>query len=818
MQSWPTPNVGILGRWAPGIDSDAENEEAHRLVEDVVIQVFGRAAGIAERIRGDSPRRLYAFRCRDPKSPDAWVRTRHLAYRLAGEDDLDPIHKIDVIGIGNQYVIAGTHPSGAPYKWASGYDLADMVAADELERVDDAAIARFLEAFEEELTARGGVIINRRGGAAPGEERDHSAEDPIFPVRDIFDGLDRIPNSEANFPSRDDFVSILAKIRAALGSEAEGNREHVEAWATENPEWCPPEYFDKAWESLSRGVRVGRYALDEVFRRHGVFTSARADFPDDAHEVSKLIRADIEARKTAEAAAIDLFASTYVVSDVNYCRNEGTLQLRRREKPDSAFKGVDWWRYWDSDPNTAVLDAIHATGKYPATEKGFYAFLRDVRKRHPTCFFSGETLDPRYDRGVVVVEERPQGKPSHRLNMRFQSPVILAARQSPRCQKQAASDLETLLEFIGRVFGPDTNYELDTLAYMVQSGKRPGHLLFLVGEPGVGKSTYNHMLTAMFDGIGQGMGGQIDGTKLVNEGARRFALARVEGCRILSIKELPKGSTAHTMAQITSTLKQMVDPGADGDYFQIERKGKDIETVRNFMRVVITSNYETSLRVEENDRRIFYVRCGITIANKPDLAYYDRLNEVVSKPERLATLWRYLKTRDVRDYKPAKAPPVSDGKLEAQVTAMANPWERYAAAAIWLLRVSGREMFDVRELSDLMGALGDNEYRNTGGAVNDRSDFDFRAAKGPAQAALRYLSGQADKVGGGKDGRGYKIEGGTKRLPVIYALKGTKVAHRLASAGRDDVLDALDRDRDRNRLREDHPMQRFAGPVRLPES
>ncbi len=75
-------------------------------------------------------------------------------------------------------------------------------------------------------------------------------------------------------------------------------------------------------------------------------------------------------------------------------------------------------------------------------------------------------------------------------------------------------------------------------------------MLFLQGDHGVGKSIYVAMLVSMFDGTGRDQGGQIDGTKMMNEASRRFALANVEGCRIISIKELPDGSTWQTRRRL----------------------------------------------------------------------------------------------------------------------------------------------------------------------------------------------------------------------------------------------------------------------------
>ena len=228
MHEWPTPNVGILGRFAPGIDSDAESEDARRLVQRAMAAAFGDDAKYAERIRGTGPRRLYAFRCTDPADQAEIVRTRHLSYRLKGEDERHPLHKIDVIGFGNQYLISGIHPSGDLYDWHPDWDLADLFASDEIERIGNGDIVRFVQIFTELLEEEGGQITRSIGGRAAGEERDYSDQDPLFPVDDIFAGLDRIPNTAENFETRDEFVSMLARIRAALGREAEVERDRID--------------------------------------------------------------------------------------------------------------------------------------------------------------------------------------------------------------------------------------------------------------------------------------------------------------------------------------------------------------------------------------------------------------------------------------------------------------------------------------------------------------------------------------------------------------------------------------------------------------
>jgi energy-coupling factor transporter ATP-binding protein EcfA2 len=808
MHEWPTPNAGILGRFAPGIDSDAETEDARRLVERALAATFGDNACYAERIRGTGPRRLYAFRCADPADDAEIVRTRHLSYRLKGEDDRHPLHKIDVIGFGNQYLITGTHPSGDAYQWAPDWDLADLFASGEIERIGNSDIVRFVEIFRELLEAEGGEITRTTGGRAAGEERDYSGEDPLFPVKDIFAGLDRIPNNADNFETRDEFVSMLARIRAALGSEAEAERDRVEEWACQDPDWCAPEYFDKCWDSLERGVRVDRDSLDRIFKRAGVFTSAVVEFDGAGPANMTAVREKAKQTRDDRTDLMEDVASKYIFGRVNTATDDGVLRMRSTMEPAVEWRAIDWWKFRSEDQNTDLVLALQ-DDHFERDEAGMWEFVRALRRfemadKDRRLFYTGITRDPNYDRGEIVSELNPDGSLTRELNMRYLSPVIRHARR--KGFKQNRKDVETILEFGGRVFGELWKYELHTLAYMAQTGRRPGHMLLLVGESGVGKSTYIQMLISMFDGIGKDMGGQIDGTKMTNEAARRFALARTEGCRIISIKELPEGSTAHNMAAVTASIKQIVDPGMDGDYYQIEAKGKDSRSVRNFARVVASSNYNNSLLIEENDRRIFFVRCQIDLDNKPELDYYAAVNGVTSNPQRLASFWDYLLDLDVSDYDPAAAPPVSREKREAQIAGL-PAWDRHFQAALETLRAAKRSLFDLAELGELMTAMAENEHAGTDGRVDDRKVYDFGKAGGGATSSLKRLHRYAVKL------LRPKVNG--ERLSPVYGLRTARpLLDQLGGADRDDILDALDRDRDGNALSRVHTWPVFDGPTK----
>lgn len=810
--TWPTPNVGMLGRCCPAIDSDAESEDARRLVDRAMAETFGSTADYAERLRGDGPRRLYAFKHRNVGSDrNRIIRPRHIHYRMHGDKDGHPVNKLDVSGAGNQYLIAGEHQSGDHYEWHPDAHLADLFESGRLVEVERKDIDRFLAVFTDLLERDGGEILRSNGGGAPGAERDFSKLEPIMPVDDILDGLERLPNDDRdNFPSRDEFVSMVAAIRAALGCEAKEYRDEIEQWACKDPDWCPDRWFDQIWHSLDRGVRVDRNSLDRRFKRAGVYVSARSEFPDDAKTVTKGVKEHKEEKQSAAKKVLREVEKHYVFGRVNTRTDDSILRMRHKwGDPAVEWRVIDWWKLLSDDPDTELVEWIQENERYPANEVGMWRFIRDMRKAFPNSFYTGETRHPNYERGQIVLEEHEDKTTTREINMRFLSPVIWHASRSlptePHEVRRAQEDVNTILEFIHSVFGNMSHYELDTLAFMAQSGRRPGHMLFLVGDMGVGKSIYAHMLISMFDGIGKEMGGQIDGTKLTSEASRRFALARVEGCRIISVKELPEGSGASNMAAITSSLKQIVDPGPDGDWFQIEAKGANLRMVRNHARVITTSNYTNSLQVEENDRRIFYVRCGINLENKPEPEYYADLTDVTTNPVRLAAFWRYLLDRDVSRYDVNNPPPITSEKREAMVLGLTNPLDRHMTAALEVLRAARRYMFDARELQDIMTAMSENEFRNTNGEIDDRRDYDFRTAPSAAKRIFRYA---------------FKLvtprETDVKHS-TIYAFRNERdrVEHLMDESSRV-IVDTLAAERRKKLLSREHPFAVFSGPF-IPE-
>jgi hypothetical protein len=804
--SWPTANVGLLGRAFPAIDSDVGSEQGRRFVEKLVVETFG-IGSFAERLRGDCHRRLYAFRAVAPADDARVIRNRSIRFRLPSEHD-DIAHGVDILGAGKQYLIAGTHPSGDAYRWRDGASLADPAVVRTLAKIEETDMARFEAALLAAIDAAGGDVVSRRGnGGGSGELQSFANHEPAILPAAILAGLRRLPNTEDTFPHRDDLVRVLSAVKAALGCEADAFEAEVRDWACADPEWCRPEEdFEAVWRSLDRGVRVGQDALDRLFRQHRIGIGAKYAFPDDADAVSAVLQQHISETRGTRAMILDAAARGYIWCEVNTRTDDSAARVRSRSSVAIEWDALKWWRGRTVDADSpSLLQKIQAVDGWNRSEDGMWSFLRDLKAAHAEAFYAGETLHPNFDRGEMIAEYDESGHVTFRVNMREQSRVQRIARRPTRTQERDDQDVKNVLEFMQRIFGRHLKYELDTLSYMVQTGRRPGHLLFLVGDQGTGKSLFTQLLATMFDGNGRASVGGIDGNKLTNDGAVRFAFANSEGRRILEIRELPERSRPGSQAGVTSILKQLVDPGPSGDFVQIEQKGKDPKNISNFARVVITSNYMNAIQVEAQDRRIFYVFCGITVENKPGSEFYSEIAEMIDSPDRLAAFWRYLQGRDISGYRVTAHPPVSNEKLEQQIGSIENPWVRHAWAAVMVLKAAGRRFFDMDEFRRIMEAMSHNESRNTNGATGDARHYSFRAAGAQGQAAIKRLELYAEKVASFRSKNG--------RLPTIYAMKeAERESLCLLNAKQHEALDALDRDRVDHPLGEEHPASLFRGP------
>lgn len=135
---------------------------------------------------------------------------------------------VQILGNGKQAVIAGTHAgTGKPYKWA----WPGLPPADDLFFMTREKFESFLAAFEQALPGWGATPLStpssqRKGRAARHEEETSDNEE------ELRSWLELVPNTLAQFPGRDEWVQMLYAIYGASGGADWGRA----LWL----EWCEP--------------------------------------------------------------------------------------------------------------------------------------------------------------------------------------------------------------------------------------------------------------------------------------------------------------------------------------------------------------------------------------------------------------------------------------------------------------------------------------------------------------------------------------------------------------------------------------------------
>ncbi len=819
---WKTPNVGILGRFYPGLDSDANTPAAARIVEAALAAKFGADMFIPKRTRGDSPRALFVFEAETPGA----VASRTLEYRLRGEPE-GVTHKLEMIGQGKQWVACGIHPTGRPYGWDWVNDISEVRDQDgqRLIKVSQADIDDLFRTFDDELKAAGGEVISRgkAKGAGNGDKRDYSFDDPIMPVGAIFTGLKRLPNSPGNFPHYDDFISILAAIRAALGNEADKNYDRVREWATAHADDhavpVTETWVASKWRSLDEGVRVDQHALDKCFRQRGIHASAASAFPDDAAKLNKQITGRIGDKKERKAVLLYSVSQRWFFKTVNMRTDDTNARVRAKSKVLTEEVLSQWFTLKTTDHEaTKILPDVHA--EWGKTLDAMWQFMRELEKAYPEVFYTAETQHPLYDVGDMVSVIDAQGNETNLLNVRPSPEAQKLAKALSKGDGNNHPDTLIILDFMSRIFGLDPvtklegvllKYEIDTVAWMLQTNKRPGNMLMLQGDPGCGKSVYCNMHCLILDGKDKHT---ISGTNLANESAARFAWSPLVGARSLYLTELQgqRDLSKVCLGSLDSKLKQLIDATNEGDSISIEFKHQDTKMVENHARIIASSNHQETLSIDDQDRRVFYMPIGITQENRPPLDWWENLRLITENPKRLKWFVRFLLDRDVSAYNENAAPPVTDGKLQQQRLLISDLPERHVVDALRTLKNAGRVIVELDEILTLMTAARFNEYGKS-------QDEDLPAPEHYVAAFGR--EGNVNKRVFKRITQKFELLDRDKMRTrdkrwTVYVRKDYKSASVMAHADRGTVLDALENDRADHPILEQHMPAHVRGPVTPP--
>lgn len=254
-------NTGLRADNFPGLDIDVNDPELADLIQNLAVGMLGDAA-----VRtGRAPKRLLVYRASEPFS-----RMR-LWFEKDGVRQL-----VEVLGVGNQYIVAGTHPATMqPYTWSAMPDPIAHTRADFDRFFDELAKVLDMLGFDVEREGDGRV----RERAAAGVQ-----SSLLAPSMDVLrEAVALTPNE---YETRDEWIRYGIAIRAACGDNFE---EGYALWADFSERWeggvNTPETVLADYRRFKPPFTLGWGFLSEIARKHG-FKDAELEFasidkPDD---------------------------------------------------------------------------------------------------------------------------------------------------------------------------------------------------------------------------------------------------------------------------------------------------------------------------------------------------------------------------------------------------------------------------------------------------------------------------------------------------------------------------------------------------------
>lgn len=203
-------NIGLKAGRYPALDIDVVNEQLANIIAGMATKALGKAP-----IRiGRYPKRLLMYRT------DENIGRMRMRFR----DGKGVEQLVELLGEGQQYVIAGVHPvTREPY--SLNQDITEK-GPRSLKKITRETIEKFFADLVETLELSGCEIIHADTTAERAVERQNVDQAGLVAesVERLSMALKMVPNRTEDFPDRDDYIRMGYAIKAAAGpdNEAEG--------------------------------------------------------------------------------------------------------------------------------------------------------------------------------------------------------------------------------------------------------------------------------------------------------------------------------------------------------------------------------------------------------------------------------------------------------------------------------------------------------------------------------------------------------------------------------------------------------------------
>lgn len=512
---------------------------------------------------------------------------------------------VELLAKGQQYVIEGLHPDGGAYEWLNwhpceGKDLPPPA-------IDAALVERFFDALRALLIARGatlGKVAATSAALATGTRKPLS--DPSLHAPSAQHVLDLLyVTPPERFNSRDELVQFLAPVKAALGPDRADHWPTVLEWALVYP-GAEEDFIAKIWDSITDAA-IGWDWLSSAF---GAEAAAQADFDDDQQSPDAP-----DPHNTLES-----MLSRYVYSI-----------------------GQD--RFYDL-----------TTGD-PLTANGFNACNTHVAQYGRSGVQSAAAIfmNTPKARKVATVTYRP-GSPAivqEEVNG-TERPAVNLWRPSTLKPADAASDEECRpwLEHVSMLFGeegaPAREHILNYMAFILQfPGVKINHApVILSAMHGVGKDT---MFVPFVAALGHHNVSTVGPDELFAPFNPWIEKQFIVVNEVMNFHK----------KEMTNKIKPLL---ADPPHFlQVNRKNIPQYVIPNIPNVLMYTNYDDAIAIDEEDRRVWVHRCLTDEARGKE--YFQPLyNWYAAGGSALVARW--LLSRDLKDFSAKDRPAMTEAKQE----------------------------------------------------------------------------------------------------------------------------------------------------------
>ena len=671
--------VGILTRDFPAVDIDVLDEE---ISAKLVAWCKANIGKTATRV-GMAPKTLLAYRAAEPF-------TKVQSKRWKSPDG--KIHKVEILGDGQQYVAYATHPdTGKPYTWTTKVGLAD-VDPHRLPTITREQAQALLDYFDEIRPESWEIAkADRRRDRLDSTGSNVPARVSDDPLDYIAEQLEVTPERIEEALSRldpDDGYDFWLRMGMALWHQFEGSEEGLrlwDEWSQRSSDYDADEIQAK-WPTLApahdrkpvtaatilahsrEAAKDEKYdALAEYKERLEEITNERDLLEDLIPEIAADERLpDVMRERIAKLIQKQLLRITGERTTI--------AEVRKLIKPKvevSSIQAPKWTEGWVYVDNSDRF--FHPGHRMELTPAGYNAHY-DRFLLTPDDIAEGRARPQRRAADVALNIARvpcvrhPVYMPGYDSMIRLNDKSLVnlwrpgvgakIVEDTSEFGPQDKSNLRVLKRHF-EILAPDERDRrilLDFISWRLQNPRQKTRWAVLIqGVQGDGKSTIYELMAQI---LGEENVGTVPATAL-NEDKNAWC----EGKQFVCIEELKlHGQNRH---EITNKLKPYITNSA----VTIRRMFQDGYTVPNMTDYFAFTNYKDALPVDDNDRRYFVIfsrlqtKAQLAAFTKANPDHFPDLYRAIRQSPEIIRYW--LTNRKVDEAYPVHGPaPVSRSKRE----------------------------------------------------------------------------------------------------------------------------------------------------------